>query len=245
MKFFIIIFFIFNSLCVVGEEDDSTKRVIFLAPNYELQFPFGDMKTDFGINSSVGLDLSILTANNVFLSLHGAQLFGNNVKDTTIINHLMDEGLNIFDENGQIADILLLERGFNLQFKVGYLWLVKHQTSGILSYTSVGYHQHRIKIDVKNDNVPQLSDEYIKMYDQMAAGVITSLFVGYLSVNSSNGIHFYGGIEFSCSFSKNQRTYNYLTNGPINDTRNDSFLGIKIGWIIPISKRTTREFYYF
>ena len=245
MKFLVVFVFILSTFNVIAEEKDTTNRIIFFAPNYELQFPFGDMKRDFGINSSVGLELSMLTANNVFFSLHAAQLFGNNVKDTTILDHLMDESLNIFDQNGQIADILLLERGFNLQFKAGYLWAVKYQSSGVLTYATLGYHQHRIKIDVKNENVPQLTDNYKKMYDQMAGGVMTSFFLGYLNVSRSNGIHFYGGLEYSRSFSNNQRSYNFLTNGPINSTRNDSFLGIKVGWIIPISKRSTREFYYF
>ena len=75
MKFLVVFVFILSTFNVIAEEKDTTNRIIFFAPNYELQFPFGDMKRDFGINSSVGLELSMLTANNVFFSLHAAQLF--------------------------------------------------------------------------------------------------------------------------------------------------------------------------
>ncbi len=245
MKINIVILLFMLSFSCFGQQEDSLKRIIFFAPNYELQIPFGDMKRDFGISSNLGLELSMLTAKHLFFSVHASQLFGNSVKDTTILNHLMDENLNIYDLNGQIADILLQQRGYNIQFKMGYLWPIRNQQSGVLTYGTVGYHQHRIRIDVKNNNVPQLTDDYKKMYDQMAAGMSTSLFLGFLNISSNRGFHFYSGLEWSRSFSTNQRSYNFLTNGPIEGVRNDSYLGIKIGWIIPISKRTTREFYYF
>lgn len=245
MKLNLVFLFLLVISTTFGQDEASEKKIIFFAPNYGMQFPLGDLKNEFGIGSNVGLELGLLTAKNLFFSIHGDQLFGNNVKDTTILDHLMDENLNIIDQNGQIADILLLERGFNFQFKAGYLFPLNNETSGVLAYATIGYHQHRIKIDVKNDNVPQLNDEYKKMYDQMVAGPMTSVFLGYLNISRSSGIHFYGGLEFGRAFSKNQRSYNYINGGPINGIRNDSFVAIKLGWIIPVSKRTTKEFYYF
>jgi hypothetical protein len=177
MKFkLFILFALFIFKGYSQEEEQINEKVIFVSPNYELQFPLGDMKTDFGINSNLGIELSLITSKNIYLSFNTSLIFGNNVNDTTILNHLMDENQNVIDENGQLADILLQERGQNINLRLGYLYPIFHQKSGILGYGSLGYHQHKINIDVKNSNVPQLSEENKKMYDRLTGGLSTSLF---------------------------------------------------------------------
>ena len=55
----------------------------------------------------------------------------------------MDDKNNVIDENGQIAEIIISERGFNSSLKLGYLFPIVHDKSGVLTYGSVGYHQHK------------------------------------------------------------------------------------------------------
>lgn len=247
MKFNLFILFtlllVFNAYS--QEEELVSEKIIFVSPNYELQFPQADMKVDFGVNSNLGMELSLITSKNIYLSFSTSFIFGNNVNDTTVLNHLMDENQNIIDENGQLADILLQERGNNFNLKLGYLYPILHQKSGILGYGSIGYHQHKINFDVKNTNVPQLNEENKKMYDQLTGGLSSSLFLGYLNISKNKSIHFYSGIEYTRAFTKNQRSYNHNSNVDNDRIRNDSFFGLKFGWIVPISKRSTREFYYF
>ena len=245
MRFQFLFLILLVGFQLEAQEDVSNEKIIFISPVYDLQFPFGDMKTDFGINSTLGLDLSIINSNNVYVSVSSSFLFGSQVKDTTILNHLMDDKNNVIDENGQIAEIIISERGFNSSLKLGYLFPIVHDKSGVLTYGSVGYHQHKIRIDVKNSTVPQLNKESMKMYDQLAGGPSSSLFLGYLNISQERGTHFYCGLEWTRAFTKNQRSYNHSNGRPIVKTRNDSFLGLKFGWIVPISKRSTKEFYYF
>ncbi|MGC6490854.1 MAG: hypothetical protein ACON5E_06205 [Flavobacteriales bacterium] len=246
MKFYFLFLFQFLFLLtVIGQEDNPKDKLIFTSPNYELQFPFGDMKKDFGVNSTIGLELGLISPKNIFYSISYSYLFGNNVKDSTILNHLMDEDGNIIDQNGQISDILLQERGYNINLKLGYLLPILNDRSGLLSYASIGYHQHKVNIDVKNSAVPQLNENYKKIYDQLAGGVSSSIFIGYLNISQKTGLHFYSGLELSRAFSKNQRSYNFNSNMAVNEVRNDLFLGLKVGWIIPISKRSNKEYYYF
>ena len=245
MKFSSFLLILFTSLHIYAQSEDTKEKVVYISPFYVLLSPLADMKADFGANSNLGLELSLITENNIYLSLSGSFLFGNQVKDTTILDHLMDDNYNIIDENGQIAEILLSERGFNTNLKLGYLYPILHENSGLLAYGSIGFHQHKISIDVKNSNVPQLDTEHKKMYDQLASGLSTSVFMGYLSISKKSGIHFYAGMELMRAFSYNQRSYNHIVGGPINAMRNDSFMGFKFGWIVPISKRSTKEFYYF
>jgi len=245
MKFSSVLLILLSTLQIHAQSEDTTEKVVFISPFYELQFPLADMKADFGINSNLGLELSFINDNNIYLSLSGSFLFGSKVKDTNILDHLMDDNYNIIDQNGQIAEILLSERGFNTNLKFGYLYPIMHENSGLLAYGTIGFHQHKIRIDVKNSAVPQLDTEHKKMYDQLAGGLSTSVFMGYLNISKKSGIHFYAGIELMRVFSYNQRSYNHIVGGPINEMRNDSFLGFKFGWIVPISKRSIKEFYYF
>ncbi len=241
------LFFLFTLLVLNAysqEEEKVNEKIVFVSPNYELQFPLADMKVDFGINSNLGIELSLITPKNIYFSFNTSFIFGNNVNDSTILDHLMDENQNIIDENGQIADVLFQERGNNFNLKLGYLHPIFHEKSGVLSYGSLGYHQHKINIDVKNSSVPQLNEENKKMYDQLTGGLSSSIFLGFLNISKNKGIHFFSGIEYTRAFTKNQRTYNHNT-ANADEMRNDSFFGIKFGWIVPISKRSTREFYYF
>ena len=152
-------------------------------------------------------------------------MFGNNIKDTTILDHLMDDNRNIIDENGQIADITLQERGFNSKVKLGYLYPTYNETSGVLAYGFIGFHQHKTRIDVRNSSVPQLNEEYKKIYDQLRNGVSTGVFLGYMHFSQKNFTHFYAGLEYNKAITQNRRDSNYH---PIKEGNyNDSFLSFK------------------
>ena len=191
MRFSFALLTLFVAMQIYAQSDETKSKLIFIAPLYELQFPLADMKTDFGVNSSLGLELSLINDKNIYLSMSSSFLFGSRVKDTTILDHLMDDNYNIIDNNGQIAEILLNQRGFNTNLKLGYQYPIIHENSGLLVYASIGFHQHKINIDVKNSNVPQLETENKEMYDQLAAGLSTSAFIGYVSISKKSGIHFY------------------------------------------------------
>ena len=91
MKFSSLFLLLFITLQLNAQSEDPKEKIVFVSPFYELQFPFGDMKTDYGVNSSLGLDVSLLNSNNIYLSLSGSFLFGSQVKDTTILGHLRDD----------------------------------------------------------------------------------------------------------------------------------------------------------
>ena len=69
MRFQFLFLILLVGFQLKAQEDISNEKIIFISPVYDLQFPFGDMKTDFGINSTLGLDLSIINANNVYVPI--------------------------------------------------------------------------------------------------------------------------------------------------------------------------------
>jgi len=217
--------------------------MFFVSTNYDYQIPFSDLKVDYGVGSNIGFDISLLTIKNIYWSFSNSFMFGNSVKDTTILDHLMDENNNIIDQNGQLADITLQQRGFNTNLKLGYLHPTFKETSGFIGYGFIGFHQHKTRIDVRNSSVPQLNDDYKKIYDQLRNGIATGAFLGFMHISEKNFSHFYLGIEYTKAITQNRRSYNYH---PVkNGNYDDSFLSLKLGWIIPISKRSVKEYYYF
>ena len=240
MRILIILCILFSTTNIIAQDK---QKMFFVSANYDLQVPLFDLKTDYGLSSGVGLDLSLLTTKNVYWSISNAFMFGSNVNDTTILDHLMDDNRNIIDQNGQIADITLQLRGFNSNIKIGYLHPTFKETSGIFAYGFVGFHQHKTRIDVRNSTVPQLSDDYKKIYDQLRNGISYGSFVGFMHISEKNFTHFYAGVEYTNSISQNRRTTNYHPTKEGN--YKDSFVSFKLGWIIPISKRSIKEYYYF
>ncbi len=97
MKFVPILLILLTTLKIHAQSEDTNGKVVFISPFYELQFPFADMKADFGVNSNLGIELSLINDNNIYLSISGSFLFGSKVKDTTILDHLMDDNNNIID----------------------------------------------------------------------------------------------------------------------------------------------------
>ena len=238
-----ILIFSILFLSISFSKAQEKQDLFFLSINYDIQIPQCDLKTDYGLSSSVGFDGSYLNTKNIYWSISNSFMFGNNVKDTTILDHLMDENRNIIDQNGQIADITLQERGFNSNIKIGYLHPTFKETSGILGYGFIGFHQHKTRIDVRNSTVPQLDDNYKKIYDELRNGIAGGAFLGFMHISEKNFSHLYLGVEYTKAITQNRRNYNYRSVKSGN--YNDSFLSLKLGWIIPISKRSVKEYYYF
>ena len=241
MKIYIFLLFLIITKLSFSQEKQSE---IVINPHYSLQFPASDMAKDYGISSGVGFDFLKFTKDNFIFGFESKLIFGNRVKNNTLLSHLMDNRGNIFGDNGEIASISLFQRGYQLQSKIGYLYHV-NEKGGILSLLGLGFVQHKTRIQVESNNVPQLNKEYLKMYDNLSNGLNGNLFIGWLFFLKNSQSKLYSGIDFNYANTQNRRSYNYYANGPVNNYRKDILIGIKIGWTISLSKRNTKEFYYY
>ena len=236
--------FILIYLCINSLFAQSNDPVTIINPHYSLQQSGLDLADDYGMSSGLGLDFMQITSNNFIWGVGTQFIFGSDIKDTTILDHLMDDRGNIFGNNGEISSITLYERGYHFSLKGGYFYPFINNTKGFIALGGLGFLQHKTRIQVETSNVPNLEDDYLKMYDGLSNGLSASLFVGWLQMNEKGKGNFYAGFDFTNGFTQNRRTYNYNVNGPITTPRNDLLIGLKLGWVIPISKRSNQEFYY-
>jgi hypothetical protein len=111
---------------------------------------------------------------------------------------------------------------------------------------SLGYFQHKIRIEVADNSAPQLMDDYKKGYDRLAGGFGISEQIGYLYLSNSHLWNFFLGVEFNQAWTAPLRDVNFDTGEPDEiSNRFDSMIGIKAAWFIPIFKRLPQKYYYY
>ena len=249
ISFFTIILLLSNISALKAQISlkDSTAFAGLISASYSYQFSGGDLAYRYGNNSSIGPSFSIKTRSNWIFGVDFNFIFGNDVKlYNQIIKSVAPPNGNVISQEGSFADVKMFERGFFTSFKIGKIIPVfkSNPNSGLLILGSIGYLQHNIRIEVANNNTPQLMDDYARGYDRLSGGLAASEFIGYIYLSDRKLTNFFAGIEFTQGWTKSMRDYNFDTMQKDDSRKFDSFIGIKIGWIFPLYKRSPEKFYY-
>jgi len=214
---------------------------------YGHYLPAGDLLKRFGNNSGIGGAFHYKLKNNFIIGAEGNFMFSRNVKEDGILAPIdSDDNGYVFNEDGQVAQILLFERGYTLGITTGKIFPIigPNPNSGLMIKAGIGFMQHKIRIEHQLDIIPQLEGDYIKGYDRLSNGLMLSQFIGYFNMSSNRFTNFYIGAEFFEGFTQNRRGFNYDTRQTDTARRTDIFMGMKIGWCILLYKRTASNYYY-
>jgi hypothetical protein len=214
--------------------------------NLSLSFgiPAADLKKRFGAHQTVALCVDYITQKNLIVGLEGQILFGNSVKENPLTILLTPEG-DIIGNDQTLVDFGLRERGGNVQLRLGYLFGIAHQRSGLLTTIGVGGMWHKIRITDNTKNMVQLDGDYIKGYDRLTGGLSLTQFVGYQHLVRYSGLNWFAGFESTQGFTKPQRDYDFSTMSRPQGNRTDVTLGFKIGMTLPfIGEDAPEEIYY-
>lgn len=227
---------------------DSIIPSTWLVVNYGGGFTNADLADRYGYLNHVGIFAGYKTKKNWVFGLDGAYMFGSKVRMTGIFDHLVDSHGNITDQNGDIATVRALPRGFYANVVVGKVLpvLSPNPNSGIYVNFGIGYLLHKLRVETQDHVIPQLELDYRKGYDRMTTGINTSQFIGYALMANDSPINFYAGFYAQQGFTHNRRTINFDTPDiPVStDVRLDLQYGFKVGWMIPIYQRQPKDFYF-
>ena len=227
---------------------DSIIPSTWLVVNYGGGFTNADLADRYGYLNHIGIFAGYKTKKNWVFGLDAAYMFGSKVRMTGIFDHLVDSHGNITDQNGDIAIVRALPRGFYANAVVGKVLpiLSPNPNSGIYVNFGVGYLLHKMRVETQDHVVPQLELDYRKGYDRMTTGINTSQFIGYALMANDSPINFYAGFYAQQGFTYNRRTINFDTpDTPVStDLRLDLQYGFKIGWMIPVYQRQPKDFYF-
>lgn len=226
---------------------NDTSGVPLVAVNLGGSLPGGDLAKSYGANALTGLSYMQKFKNNWVIGIEGSAIFGKDIKnDSSIFRPIVDHYNEFTTGDGTPAEIFLYQRGIKADLKFGKLFNIfgPNNNSGLLIMGGFGFLQHKIRIEVTNNNVPSLDKESKKMYDRYTDGFSLSQFIGYMHLGNNRRTNFYIGFEASQGFTQNRRPYNVYSKGPDNTKRLDLMYSIKAGWILPIYKKTNQKYYY-
>lgn len=248
LPLFLSILFILSSLPAVSQLNlkDSAVNVWFLHPSICVQFPEGDMKERFYINSSAGFGIFHKRKSNWLFGVEFNYLFAEKVRneDAILSNISTSEGF-VIDKTGVFANIHFRQRGFMTRFKCGKVITTRYgnPNSGVLVVGGFGMLQHRIRIEVHENTAPQLDGDYKKGYDKLTNGPAGSLFLGYTHFSDNKLINFSLGIEYILGFTKSRRDYDFVLMKKDETQRLDHLISLRFAWKIPVYRRAPRNLY--
>jgi hypothetical protein len=242
--FFICCIFIFssNTIAQLSESEAFKKRAkrldnaVLINPSYSANFSLLDLKQRFGFYSNVGMLLGLRLQSNWMVGVEGNFLFGNTVKETNILNKILPPDLNMVSIEGEIQTPRISMEGFGVKFVGEKLFKVskKLSGSGIFIQAGVGFIQHKILIRAPTRLFPQLDKTYRKGYDRMSNGFVTSLSTGFKFLERKKFLSFNIGATAELGFTQNRRAWNFDEERKDSKQRLDMFVGVKLGWIIPV-----------
>ena len=226
-------------------EKDSSLVLPIITAGYGYYLPGGDMVKRFGDNSCVFLNADFKLKRQWIVGLSSSYLFGKKIKDTPFYNITKD---NVFiNSEGDQADVRLFERGFTVSANFGKLFVIsgRRPNFGLVANLGVGFIQHKIKIEVMGNNLPQLDKTYKKGYDRLTSGLLLSQNLGYMFLSENHLVNFYVGLECMQGFTQNRRLYDFEKMQADNKKRLDVLTGVKVAWILPLYKRAVKSNNYY
>jgi hypothetical protein len=227
---------------------DTALSVSMFYPTYGFSMPGGDMAQRFGFSHQIGAGYMYKNKSGWSFSLEGNFIFRDGVRNQgSILSGITTADGHIIDEGGLFANVILMERGFSLWAKVGKLFPVAglNPNSGILVQLGGGMLQHKIKIEDPNNSAPQLKGDYKKGYDHLCNGPAISQFIGFHYMGNSRKINFFAGLEFVQAYTLSRRSYYFNEMKRPDEKRIDLLNSLKIGWYLPLYKKTRQKFYYY
>ena len=254
--FILIFLFTVSAITAQNSAKDSVSQkkakgnlIYSFSAYYAYEFPGGNLAQRFGNNHKIGGQFTYKSATNWIFSFDGGYMFGTNLKKEaySVLNPLKTAQGQITSKYGTPSDIVLNERGFSFSITGGKIlpFLQTNKNSGPFIMFGGTFLQHKIRIDVKGNDAPQLSDEYKKGYDRLTNGWGFRQFVGYRHYSESRMFNFYIGLETTQAYTQNKRAYNYDTMQYDNTKHWDLLYSIKVGFVIPLARREPAEFYIF
>lgn len=226
---------------------DSAKSIMIFDAGYAYQIPGGDLVNRFGNNSNMMAGFTYKTSKNWLWGINGQFIFGSNIKELDVLRFLRTSDGFIISSGGTIATVVQYQRGYIFNGTVGKLIPLskKNKNSGIYISVGGGFINHKIRIEVDNNNVWALTKEYKRGYDRKTNGLMVSQFVGYRHMSKNQMINFFAGFEFVQGFTRGRRPVNFDTGLPDHTPRLDLLSGFRIGWSLPIYRRDPNAYYYY
>ena len=219
-----------------NEEKGSLPAAILIDIDYAFHLPEGDMKTDYYQSNSVGGQLAYLSPKNWIFGISGQAIFADRVK-TDVLAPLRESNGQLITLYGDMGYTSLGERGFIFTGQVGKLFSLnnKNRRHNLEVRLGAGYMEHwtRIRLMTREEELPQLQEDYLKGYDQRRAGLSLQQFIGYRYMSQNRMFNFFVGLDLNQAFTTSVRGWDYHLRQADTSTQFDVLYGLRAGFCIP------------
>ena len=252
MKSLFVQLFIFSILSIgssitsLAQNSPLQGDAVLLSFGYGHGVTYGDMSDRYQDAGIPAFEIEyFMHKSNFSLILSGSALFSQivneNILEPLIIN-------NFIVGNDRANAIISLDmRGLTLSGGVGYTipFKSKNSLNGIKISTSLGWMQHRIRIQDDTRTVIQLSEPYNKGYDRLTGGFMVRNQIAYKYMASNRRINFEIGVRNMMGLTKNLRGFNYDTASSTEGSRFDGLISFYGTFSIPIYFNSSSEEIYY
>jgi hypothetical protein len=221
---------------------------------YTADAPAGDFADRFGFTNQIGGEGGVKFASNFYGTVGAKFLFGNNVREAVagnVVQLIGSDSLGYqtmaLGADGRFYSVRFFERGIVIPFMIGKIFTLGKSNLNSGLYVEIGgqFIQHKISINAIGDNVPYLSEPYLKGYDRLTNGFGLLEGVGYRYYGNNRFANFFVGLEASQNFTQNRRDMNFDTGVKDETKRLDLLMGVKVGWTFPIYRSAPEKEYYY
>lgn len=211
---------------------------------YAHQWPGGDLALRFRDNSNLGLGIWRKGEKQWLLGVEAGFLFGNKVIEPGMLRNLINSAGQVVDQDGIMADVFLLQRGWALFGVAGRLITVigPNPNSGLVLKVGGGYMRHKVRVQTQKNVVPQLEGEYLEGYDRLTAGPAVLGYAGYQHYGKRRFLNYHIGLEVMAGFTQPLRAFNFDTERYNSGDRFDLLTGIRAGLSLPIYRKPDENF---
>jgi hypothetical protein len=227
-------------------EHPASRKAVLVGVNGTFDMPGADMAKRFGPGYRVGVSGHFKSQKGWLFGGKLDFLNGNSIREDSMFYGVSNEEQSFINQDGQRLFVERFRRGFMLGAEVGRLFTLKPTVpdAGILVMTGFGFMQHRVLIKDKSESIVALSGDYRKGYDRLVNGLYLEQYLGYLYMSNSGLVNFHIGLDFVAGFTQGRRDFLYDVRRPGTDKRLDLMFGVRGGWILPIFKRKSEDYFF-
>lgn len=225
---------------------DSTLLTGLVHVEYTALWPGGDLADRYGFQNGVGLRIDLKNRHNWTFGGTARFLFGTRIVEGDLLEALRGpNGFLIGTDGFQYLPIFNM-RGLQFAFDVGKVTplFAANPNSGLSVAVGVGYMQHRVLLDVERDFVPQVENDYAKLYDRLSSGLWLRQRVGYLYCGGSRFLNLHAGVECSQGFTQDRRDFQGDLGAVTQTGRLDLQWGAFVSWVLPIYENPKTRYFY-
>ncbi|MFA8451222.1 MAG: hypothetical protein ACEPOW_11045 [Bacteroidales bacterium] len=245
---FIVVFFCLGGGLLAQENEKKDNRIIIPAVHFDVGYNWVSGDRGEAVNSGLvaGGGFLLKDRKNFMYDLEFSYAFSDKVKNyLTVFPNLITKNGLILDNSGANAAIDVSMRSYSFMFKVGKILIPmkKNKECGFFLNLGAGYMESFFRIKGEEDAVPQLRNDYAKVYDQLRGGFVTSQSIGYVNFGDDNLRNFIVEFEVKENFSKSLRKYDMVLQKKDTKSYTDIYMGIKLKWMFPFKKKV-KDYYY-